>query len=636
MLQEWEDIKQFTKDFDKIWSSFKELSEKSKMPLAAWTPTQEEIESTNLYKSWKEKGMNSYQEFHAWSCSSKNDFWAHTFKKLNIIFDEVPSDVLDLTNGAENPIWCKNGKINIAKSCFNAPKDKKAIIYQKESGALESITYGELDLKSNQVANGLEDLGLQKDDAVAIDMAMTAESVIVYLGIVKAGMRAVSIADSFAPNEIKTRLRISEAKAIFTQDYLLRASKKLPLYTKVKEAMDIQAIVIPASEKLDIELSVGDIEYTKFLSPNTSYETVICYPDDITNILFSSGTTGDPKAIGWSHLTPIKSAMDGYFHHDIQNHDVVAWPTNLGWMMGPWLIYASLINQATMALYYGAPMGEDFGRFIEKTKVSVFGLVPSIVKNWRETRCMEEMDWSSIKCFSSTGECSGPEDYLYLMSLAHFRPVLEYCGGTEIGGGYITGSLVQPQVPSAFSTSTLGLNFYLLDDNHKETKEGEIFLIPPSIGLSQKLLNRDHHEVYFENVPKGPKGEVLRRHGDQMENLGNGYFRGQGRADDTMNLGGIKTSSAEIERSLNEIDCVIETAAIATTPKGGGPDQLVVYAVLNSKKEVSELLSEMQTIIKKELNPLFKVSDVVIVDFLPRTASNKVMRRVLRDSYKSS
>ena len=120
-----------------------------------------------------------------------------------------------------------------------------------------------------------------------------------------------------------------------------------------------------------------------------------------------------------------------------------------------------------------------------------------------------------------------------------------------------------------------------------------------------------------------------------MEHIGDGYFRAQGRVDDTMNLGGIKTSSAEIERCCTHAEAVHETAAIAVPPKGGGPDRLVVYVVLKAGAEadVASLRAQFQATIRARLNPLFKVHDVVVIDALPRTASNKVMRRVLRAQY---
>jgi acetyl-CoA synthetase len=224
---------------------------------------------------------------------------------------------------------------------------------------------------------------------------------------------------------------------------------------------------------------------------------------------------------------------------------------------------------------------------------------------------------------------------LYLMSLAGYRPVIEYCGGTEIGGGYITGTVVQSASPATFSTPALGLDFVLVDESGGFGYRGEVFLMPPSIGLSNELMNRDHHEVYYEGAPRGPNGELLRRHGDEIERLGAGYYRAHGRADDTMNLGGIKVSSAEIERTLNRVEGVNETAAVAVAGEGGGPGRLVVYAVCipGAETDSGRLAGAMQAEIKKHLNPLFKIHDVVVVDSLPRTASNKVMHRKLREEY---
>ncbi len=355
-------------------------------------------------------------------------------------------------------------------------------------------------------------------------------------------------------------------------------------------------------------------------------------PATSTNMLFSSGTTGEPKAIAWTHLTPIKAAMDGAYHLDIQHGDVVAWPTNLGWMMGPWLIYAALINRATIALYADAPTTRGFGQFVQDAQVNVLGLVPSIVKAWRSDDRMLGLDWSRLKCFGSTGEASNAEDYLYLMMLAGYRPVIEYCGGTEIGGGYLTGTLLQNASPATFTTAALGSRFVLLDEHHQPTNSGEVFLVPPSLGYSQSLVNRNHHEVYFEGTPKGPAGEVLRRHGDELQALPGGYYRALGRVDDTMNLGGIKVSSAEIERVMDGVPGVARTAAVAVPPAGGGPSLLVVYAVAAGESP-ADLKSKLQDAIKSKLNPLFRIHDLVLLDQMPVTASNKIMRRELRARY---
>jgi acetyl-CoA synthetase len=248
---------------------------------------------------------------------------------------------------------------------------------------------------------------------------------------------------------------------------------------------------------------------------------------------------------------------------------------------------------------------------------------------------MENFDWSSIKVFSSTGECSNADDMNYLMSLANNKPIIEYCGGTEIGGAYITSTLIQPIAPTAFTTAALGIDFVLLDEQGQLTDNGEIALIPPSIGLSTALLNKDHHAAYYADMPTLPSGQILRRHGDQIKKFPNGFYCALGRADDTMNLGGIKVSSADIERVLADEPNIIETAAIAVTPQGGGPSELIIYAVTqpNTVLNKLEMKNTLQKSINMHLNPLFKIQDIIFIDALPRTASNKVMRRILRNEY---
>jgi acetyl-CoA synthetase len=322
--------------------------------------------------------------------------------------------------------------------------------------------------------------------------------------------------------------------------------------------------------------------------------------------------------------------VDSYLHQDVHEDDRLAWPTNLGWVMGPWLIYSSLVHRATMCLYGGAPTGRGFGSFVQDAEVTMLGVIPSLVKTWRATDCMRALDWSRIGRFTSTGECSNADDMLYLMSLAGYKPVIEYCGGTELGGGYIGATMAQPNVPAAFSTPSFGVELVMVEGETPEA--GEIFLVPPAIGMSTRLLHHDHHAVYYEDTPRGPRGELLRRHGDAIERCG-GYYRALGRVDDTMNLGGIKTSAVEIERVLAGVAEASDTAAVAVTPPGGGPSLLWIFAVLRPDCRESEAAigARMQDAIRRELNPLFKIERLVTLRELPRTASNKIMRRTLRD-----
>ena len=606
-------------------------------PAPMWFPSQTDIEESNLSELMS---IGGYDELHRRSVTNPTWYWSIVFEKLGIVADKGPDAILDDSTGAEHAKWFPGLELNIALSCFAGRNpNSTAIIWAGDDGQLQRKSIGALEAECHKVAWALRNAGFKRGDAIAIDMPMTSESVVIYLGIVLAGCVVVSIADSFAPNEIATRLDIAKARGIFTQDVILRGAKSIPLYERVVEAKAPKSIVLPAGKTLSVTLREGDLSWSDFLAgaKEGPFHVETSPAEGITNILFSSGTTGTPKAIGWTHLTPIKAAADGWAHHDIQPGQVVAWPTNLGWMMGPWLIYASLLNGASIALFEGIPSGVAFCRFVQDAQVNMLGVVPSLVRAWRASNATQGLDWTAIRCFSSTGEASNPEEMHWLMSRAHYKPVVEYCGGTEIGGGYICGSRVQAQVAAAFSTPALGSDFILLDEEGRPTANGELALVPPMLGSSQSLLNKDHHEVYYKDMPKGPTGETLRRHGDQMEALEGGYFRALGRVDDTMNLGGIKVSSAELERVCT-VEGLKECAAIAVTPPEGGPSQLVIYAVTEAGYNATEqtLAANMQTKIRAELNPLFKVHAVRCIDSLPRTASNKVMRRVLRSQFSNA
>ena len=614
-----------------------------------WAPTQASIRETNLYALMKERGISSYSELHTWSVQEPEAFWERTIRALHIALRQPYARLLDLSQGAAHAQWLQGAKMNIAESCLNGPPESLAIITRRQGAdpkdkRLQTVTLDELDRMSNRVASGLQALGIGKGDAVAIDMAMTAEAVAIYLGIIKAGAAAVSIADSLPAEEIARRLQIGGAKAIFTQDVVLRAGKALPMYAKVCEANAPAAIVLSGGPEA-IDLRPGDLRWNDFLSSRDRFKAVPCTPQETTNILFSSGTTGDPKAIPWDHTTPIKCGSDALYHQDVRSGDVVCWPTNLGWMMGPWLIYAALLNRATIALYDGAAIERGFCRFVQDAHVTMLGLVPSIVKSWRGTGAAEGFDWGSIRCYSSSGEASDPNDYAWLMRLNQgdgtTRPVIEYCGGTEIGGGYAASTMIAPHRAAEFNAVALGSDVVFLNESNQPCapgETGEVFLRPPSIGLSTRLLNADNDAVYYANCPV-LNGRPLRRHGDQVIVGEEGRFRSDGRADDAMNLGGIKVGSVEIERTLNRLSSVLETAAVAVPPPGGGPDRLVVFAVLRPSTTGAPapeaLKREMQQAIKEHLNPLFHIADVVIAESLPRTASNKVMRKELRAQYSS-
>ncbi|KAL8159494.1 hypothetical protein V2J09_001031 [Rumex salicifolius] len=617
-------------------------------PPPYWFPSPYDSKNSNLGRVMEIHGprllgklykdpITSYSTFQKFTVENPEIYWSILLKEILVVFRQPPRSILDTSDKSKHGgTWLPGAVLNVAECCLqstNRPRKRDndvAIIWRDE--AFDDLPVGGKCLGYYGVA-------------IAIDMSMTVFAVIIYLAIVLTGRVIVSIADSFAAPEIASRLRVSQAKGVFTQDFIVRGGRTFPLYSRVTGADPIVAIVLPgAGEDVNVSLRKQDISWKNFLakanhlSRPCSYTPVYQSADSVTNILFSSGTTGEPKAIPWTHISPIRSAAEGWAHVDLQPGVVYCWPTNLGWVMGPTILYSSFLTGSTLALYHGSPLGRGFGKFVQDAKVSVLGTVPSLVKTWKNSNCMDGLDWTNIKTFASTGEASNIDDDLWLSSRAFYRPLFECCGGTELASCFIMGSPLQPQAFGAFSTSPMTTGMVILNENGTPYPDdqpcvGEAALFPLIMGATDRLLNTDHEEIYFKGMPVY-RGMKLRRHGDIVKRTVGGYYHVQGRADDTMNLGGIKTSSIEIERVCDQADeSIVETAAVSVSPIGGGPEMLIIFVVLKpgSTREPEKLKTLFTKAIRRDLNPLFKVSLVKIVDEFPRTASNKVLRRVMRD-----
>ncbi|KAL3719839.1 hypothetical protein ACJRO7_004770 [Eucalyptus globulus] len=634
-------------------------------PPLYWLPSLSQSKETNLGRLMESHGrkllgssykdpITSFSLFQKFSVEHPDVYWSIALNELSLSFHRPPSCILDTSDKSKpRGTWLPGAVFNIAECCLLPSQQQRrgddsiALVWRDEGYDhmnVNRMTLKELREQVMLVANAL-DVTFSKGDAIAIDMPMTVHAVIIYLAIVLGGFVVVSIADSFAPKEIASRLHISKAKGIFTQDFIQRGGRKFPLYSRVVEANPVKAIVLPvAGDSVGVKLREQDMSWKAFLSQVDHVPRRHYYPafyqstDSVTNILFSSGTTGEPKAIPWTQLSPIRCGADSWAHMDVQAGDVLCWPTNLGWVMGPISLYSCFLAGATLALYHGSPLGRDFGKFVQDAGVTILGTVPSLVKTWKSTQCMEGLDWTKIRSFGSTGETSNVDDDLWLSSKSFYSPIIECCGGTELSSSYIQGNHLQPQAFGAFSNASMTTGFVILDDHGVPRPDdqpcvGEVGLFPIYMGATDRLLNADHEEVYFKGMPTY-KGVQLRRHGDIIKRTVGGYYIVQGRADDTMNLGGIKTSSVEIERVCDRADeSILESAAISLAPPTGGPEQLVILVVLKKgcKAEPNDLKMKFSKAIQRNLNPLFKVSSVKIVAEFPRTASNKLLRRVLRD-----
>ena len=254
-----------------------------------------------------------------------------------------------------------------------------------------------------------------------------------------------AVAESFSEKEISTRLNISDACCVITQDCIIRGGVMLPLYERVAAAVaaatvdlrhSILTVVMPAkggsalpptaaaAVQLAVPLQSGSQEWGAFLlggerlGCGRHFSGVQLESSEYINILFSSGTTGEPKAVPWGQCPPLHLSTDLALQMDLQKGDVLCWPTSLGWVMGPCIIFGALLNGASLAIFEGAPHLRGLGCLVQDASVSHFGSVPALQRAWRSSGCMDGLDWSGVKAFASTGEATRPEDAMWLMSRA--------------------------------------------------------------------------------------------------------------------------------------------------------------------------------------------------------------------------
>lgn len=651
--------------------------ESSAGPAPWWTPTREGAAGTNLNKA-----MASYRGGPAWTSSRTGDpcadlplfqrlsvddpetWWRAVLPELGIRFSTPPARILDRPppDAPDAAVWLPGARLNAAAcALYGRDDDAVALLCADEAAPARVATTRLGELKANAAAAGaaLAAAGIRPRDSVAIIMPLTAEAVALYLGAILIGAVPASVAESFAAPEIAARLRLADAKLVVCAGCMRRGGKDLDLYGRVAAGAETAARALGRAVPLAVAgrpppaLRPGHTLWQHALDRLPPGAAATLAPAAVAagaplGLLFSSGTTGDPKAIPWTHATPIRCAVDCWANLDVRARDVLAWPTSLGWMMGAFSIFGALLPGAALALFDGAPTGPEFGAFVQAARVTMLGVVPSLVRAWRATGALSGCDLASIRCFGSTGEASSPDDQAWLAAQARYAPVLELCGGTEVGGAYASGSLLSPWVPATFSTPAMGASFVLLLDDGSQSAHGdlaavagEVALVPPLLGSSQALARGGHGAAYYDGMPRAahlPHHPVLRRHGDEFARLAGGaLYAARGRADDAMNLGGVKVSATEVERAVLGdaacAACVAEVAAVGVPGAGGGPEALVLAVVPRgggAPSSASAIRSRAQSAIRLTLNPLFRVDRVAVVAALPRTATGKVMRRELR------
>ncbi len=675
----------------------------------AWTPTAEVIEKAQLTRFMRQTGAKNFDEVYQQSIESPEEFTAEVLKFLDIKFDPPYEKLLDTSDGIEWSKWCVGGGLNITEMCVDrwanreATKNQAAIIWEGEEGEVKIVSYKELLEQIEFCAAGLRLNGLKKGDAIGIHLPMIVETVVALLAINRIGAIAVPVFSGYGVDAIASRMNAVKAKALITSVGFFRRGKWFNSSEIAKNAVETcptieKVFFVPTNEEPvnfmnDSNVDLYDYFHTLIWDGECGNEVLGGFTtkeglekakslryveptlaEDPLIILYTSGTTGKPKGIAHTHCGfPVKAAQDMAFGTDVGVGTRISWVTDIGWMMGPWLIYGALINGATMVLYDGAPDFPEADRmweFCAKHKVEILGISPTLVRALatKGDDLPKKHDLSTLRAFASTGEPWNPAPWWWLFEKVgdSCLPIINYSGGTEISGGILMGNPLLPIKPCSFPAPCLGIDVGILDDQGEQVergKVGELAIRKPWIGMARGFWQEP--ERYLETYWSRFAGIWV--HGDWAMQDEDGHFYILGRSDDTLKVAGKRVGPAEVESLLVAHPNVAEAAVI------GVPDELkgtamVAFVVLTGAQasslaisaereqivktsekptEVSPLrddadevgsalqllAAELKVLVAKDMGKPLAPSKIHFVSALPKTRNAKVMRRVIRSAY---
>ncbi|MEQ9104307.1 MAG: AMP-binding protein [Rhodothermales bacterium] len=618
----------------------------------AWSPNPDWISRSNLQAFMDRYGIPSLDALQERSVSQPEWFWDAVLKDLDIRFERPYSSVMDLSKGVEFPVWCVNGRMNIIHNLLDKWQEdpdtrlRPAIIQESEDGSVDTLTYAELNDAVCRCANALHSLGLVKGDAVGLYMPMTVELAVAFLAIIKIGGVILPLFSGYGPQAIATRLNDAGAKALFTADGFMRRGKQIPMKETADEALTMaptvrHVIVQDATGRDGTPMTSGrDVWWSAFVSGHGAVApTASTSAEDTLMIIYTSGTTGRPKGAVHTHCGfPVKSAQDMRQAMDVKPGDVVYWMTDMGWMMGPWLVFGTLALGATMVFYDGAPDVPDAGRVWQSVAshgVTHLGLSPVLVRALMPhgTEPIRSRDVSSLRAIASTGSPWDPDSWLWVFRnvLDSRKPILNYSGGTEISGGILCGNFFRPLKPCSFSGPVPGMAADVVDETGSSIRGavGELVIRGPWIGMTRGFWNDNPR--YIESYWKTFPGVWL--HGDFAAVDDDGLWFILGRSDDTIKVAGKRLGPAEAEAILNAHPAVAESAAIGIPDDVKG-EALGVYCVLNPGSDpTTDLRNALSAAIAAELGKPLRPAFVRFTTQLPKTRNAKVMRRLVRAAY---
>jgi acetyl-CoA synthetase len=594
------------------------------------------------YAHAKCESLYSYAEndpIGFWEAEANNLHW---FTKWEKVLDDSNKPFFK---------WFTGAKTNIAYNCLDvhiktARRNKLALIWEGESGDFRAYSYFALHRDTCKFANVLKSLGVKKGDRVTLYMGRIPELMIGMLACARIGAIHSVVYGGFSVEALHERLEDSQSKVLIVADGAFQRGKIVELKKIADEALQraatVESVLVVKRTGHQINMEFGrDMWYHELMNlpiANNSESLEIVDAEDPLFMLYTSGTTGKPKAIVHTHGGYMVGAYTTLkYVFDIHEEDRFWCAADPGWITGhSYIVYGPLLNGATSFMYEGAPTypyPHRWWQMIERYGINILYTAPTAIRGLMRfgDAWPNRYNLSSLRLLGSVGEPINPEAWKWYHRVIGKEkcPIMDTWWQTETGMFMITPMPCTPLKPGSGTKPFPGIIADVVDENGKPVKpneEGFLVIKNPWPAMLRTIWNDPDKYVsqYWSKYP----GMYLT--GDSARKDEDGYFWIIGRVDDVIKVSGYRLGTAEIESALVSHQAVAEAAAIGL-PHDVKGNAIYCYVLLRAGYQKSDkLIEELRQHVGHEVGPIAKPESIEIVESLPKTRSGKIMRRVLK------
>ena len=615
-----------------------------------WRPCAESVRHSNLGRFIRQVAdtcpqVSDYNSLYRWSIEHSDQFWSSLWDFSGVVSSRRWDRVLVNPTAMPGAVWFEGARLNFAENLLRFRDDHPALIFRNEIGTGRELSYRQLFREVVRCAQLLKALGVGPRDRVAGYMTNSPETIIAMLATASLGAIWSSCSPDFGANGALERFARIQPKVLFCVDGYHYNGKRYDVMDAVKSV----ATGIPCLQKVivvpylhsnpDISGLDNAMFFADFESASTDLEFVQSPFDHPLYILYSSGTTGQPKCIAHgAGGTLLQHLKEHSLHTDVKRPDRLFYYTTCGWMMWNWMA-SGLASGCTLVLYDGAPLypaPDALWKMADALKISIFGVSARYISACAKSGLApaRENDLGDLRAILSTGSPLAPESFDYVYRDVKSDVMLaSISGGTDIVSCFVLGNPMRPVYRGEIQGAGLGMAVDVYGGEYDDATAlrgqcAELVCTRPfpsmPLGLWNEPDGRRYHESYFSRF-RGVWAQ-----GDYAEMTANDGFIIYGRCDATLNPGGVRIGTAEIYRQVEKIDEALESLCIAQ--KWDGDVRVVLFVMLRDGLVLTdELKDSIRRTIRENTTPRHVPKKIVAVADIPRTRSGKLAELAVRN-----